>query len=244
MMVFFFHMIVTAHAGEWVRASADSYFLTTGFENKTFKAETPDVQVVTAPEALAAPAGPAPVLTNIPVGNFGTVDLGDLRASEDVMSARAYRGGSLDNEDAYRFMGVLGVNSIINLQSSHQVDQTACAKFGLNCRDFSVLPFDHLSLTKSGDFQDAFKFAVAELKSGKKIYIHCMKGKDRTGALAAALMIRGHACGKDFDKIQLKAKVEESLDKHHFWRSNYPKWLSEIRGWVDDFDGNKDWLCR
>lgn len=223
------------------RISPDSYFLTTGFEGMVF--QTSDARAIPVPEVQPA-AAQEQLLQNIPVGNFGTVDLDASRASEDLLSAPAYRGGSLDNEAAYRFMGTLGVNSVINLQSSHHEDQAACTKYGLNCRDFSVLPFDHLRLGKSGDFRAAFNFAVDELKAGKKIYIHCMKGKDRTGALAAALTIRSRACGREFDKAQLKTAVEASLDKHRFWRKNYPGWLSEIRGWVDDFEGNKAWLCR
>lgn len=237
-------VIAAAYAENNARVSPDSYFLTTGFEGMAFQAQASDARAIPVPEAQPAVAAQAQLPENIPVGNFGTVDLAAPRAPEDMLSAPAYRGGSLDNENAYRFMGTLGVNSVINLQSSHHEDQAACARFGLNCRDFSVLPFDHLRLGKSGDFKAAFNFAVDELKAGKKIYIHCMKGKDRTGALAAALTIRSRACGGEFDKAQLKTSIEASLDKHRFWRKNYPGWLSEIRGWVDDFEGNKAWLCR
>lgn len=226
------------------RVSPDSYFLTTGFEGMAFKAQASDSRTIPVPEVQPDAAAQAQLLANIPVGNFGAVDLDAPRSQGGLLPAQAYRGGSLDNEAAYSFMGTLGVNSVINLQSSHHEDQAACTKYGLNCRDFSVLPFDHLRLGKSGDFRHAFNFAVDELKAGKKIYIHCMKGKDRTGALAAALTIRSRACGREFDKAQLKATIEASLDEHHFWRKNYPGWLSEIRGWVDDFEGNKAWLCR
>lgn len=237
-------VISAAYAEGSAKASPDSYFLTTGFEGMAFKTQVSEAQTSPVPEVPAAGTSQAQLLANIPVGNFGTVDLDASRAPEDLLSAAAYRGGSLDNETAYKFIGALGVNSVINLQSSHNEDQAACAKFGLNCRDFSVLPFDHLRLGKSGNFKDAFNFAVDELKAGKKIYIHCMKGKDRTGALAAALTIRARACGREFDKAQLKTNIEASLDQHHFWRKNYPGWLSEIRGWVDNFEGNKAWLCR
>jgi hypothetical protein len=237
-------VIAAAYAENNAKVSPDSYFITTGFEGMSFKAQASEAQTGPVPEVPVVEASQAQLPANIPVGNFGTVDLDASRAPEDLLAAQAYRGGSLDNEAAYKFMGTLGVNFVINLQSSHHEDQAACSRFGLNCRDFSVLPFDHLRLGKSGDFRGAFNFAVDELKAGKKIYIHCMKGKDRTGALAAALTIRSRACGREFDKAQLKTSIEASLDQHRFWRKNYPGWLSEIRGWVDDFEGNKAWLCR
>lgn len=214
-----------------------SYFTSAGFDGKALSvpAMIADVPKVDAPTAEPL---------SIPIGNFGVVlsQGGDIR--KNIRDGVVYRGGSLDNESSYAFLRDIGVSAVVNLQSSHQADLALCTKYGLKCQESGILPFDFISLTKSSAFQEAFRFVLEERKAGKKVYIHCMKGKDRTGALAAALMIRERACGGDLDKARLRDTIEESLKAHNFWFRNYPKWHAEITGWVDNFEGNKDWLCK
>ncbi|HAH31290.1 MAG TPA: hypothetical protein DCL44_03135 [Elusimicrobia bacterium] len=186
----------------------------------------------------------APVPANSPMGNFGVVSAQDSDNRKNGREWVVYRGSSLDNEAAYAFLRDIGVSVSVNLQSSHPSDLELCAKYGLTCRKFGIYPFDRVSLTRSSEFQAAFRFVLEERKAGHKVYIHCMKGKDRTGALAAALMIRERACVADFNKAKLRDVIEKSLDAHNFWRRNYPKWHAEIIGWVDNFEDNKNWLCK
>ncbi|MDA8324787.1 MAG: tyrosine-protein phosphatase [Nitrospiraceae bacterium] len=226
-----------AQAQESRRINPYLYFTSAGFEGKALSvpAVTPDV-----PKADT----PAYEPLSIPIGNFGVVLSQEAGARTSIRDGVVYRGGSLDNEASYAFLRELGVSAVVNLQSFHRGDPALCAKYGLTCRESGILPFDFISLTRSRAFQEAFRFVINERKAGHKVYIHCMKGKDRTGALAAALTIRERACGGDFDKVKLQDTVETSLKEHHFWLRNYPKWHAEITGWVDNFEGNKAWLCK
>ncbi len=79
---------------------------------------------------------------------------------------------------------------------------------------------------------------LAEHKAGHRVYFHCKKGSDRTGALAAALLIREKACNPD----ELWNEVEIRLKRHHF----HPVFIflkKDIRSWVYRF-GQNQWLCR
>ncbi len=214
-----------------------SYFTSAGFEGKEFPVSAIIMDVPKVDTPAAEPL-------SIPLGNFGVVLTQGIDARRNIRDGVVFRGGSLDNEASYAFLRDIGVSAVVNLQSLHRGDPALCAKYGLKCLESGILPFDFISLTKSPAFQEAFRFVLDERKAGKKVYIHCMKGKDRTGALAAALIIREQACGGDFDKTRLRDTIEESLKTHHFWLRNYPKWHAEITGWADNFEGNKDWLCK
>ncbi len=226
-----------AQAQENRQLAPYAYFASAGFEGKALPvpAIIADIPKVDTPAAEPL---------NIPLGNFGVVLTQGIDARRNIRDGVVFRGGSLDNEPSYAFLRDIGVSAVVNLQSLHQSDPALCAKYGLTCREVGILPFDFISLTRSSAFQNAFRFVLDERKAGKKVYIHCMKGKDRTGALAAALMIREQACGGEFDKVRLRDTIEESLKAHHFWFRNYPKWHAEITGWVENFEGNKDWLCK
>lgn len=160
-------------------------------------AQPPAVSPAAAEKLPAAPAAEQP-----PIGNFGvvlTLDPDNRGKDTAGLDGVIFRGGSLDNEAGYAYLQKLGVTALANLQSTHQSDPAFCEKYGLTCRNFGIYPFDMIKLTKSPDFQQAFRFVLEERKAGHKVYIHCMKGKDRTGALAAALIIREDACDGDFN---------------------------------------------
>jgi hypothetical protein len=211
-------------------------FTSSGFEGKALS--VPDITGV-----LPAVNEPAVEPVSIPVGNFGVVLSQGGGARGNIRDGVVYRGGSLDNDAAYAFLRNLGVSAVVNLQSFHPSDTALCSRYGLNCQELGILPFDYISLTKNSAFQKAFRFVLEEGKAGRKVYIHCMKGKDRTGALAAALVIREQACGGTLDKARLRDTIEASLNAHNFWFRNYPKWHAEIIDWVENFEANRDWLC-
>ena len=195
-------------------------------------------------KTLPVPEKPSAVPANNPLKNFGIVSPQDADHRGNVHEGVIYRGGSLNNEAAYAFLHGLGVSAVASLQKIHSADQALCAKYGMTCRDFGMIPLDWISLANNSSFQKAFSFVLAQRKAGHKVYIHCLKGKDRTEALAAALIIREQGCGGNFDKARVRATVEESVHAYNLTLYNFPKWHAEILGWVDNFEGNKNWLCK
>ena len=186
--------------------------------------------------------------------HFGRVDI----SKDSDLRGIAYRGGN-PSAEAYKLLKGLGVETIINIRNMTKPNWELCEKIGITCINHPVWALDPviiggvtfydrelggIVLHENKYFLDAFQAAVGELKNGKTIYIHCQGGTDRTGALAAALSIRSYACGKNFDSYELRENTMKTLQKFGFWNHVFPTWGKEIKSWVDNFDQNKEWLCK
>ncbi|MFA6435433.1 MAG: tyrosine-protein phosphatase [Elusimicrobiales bacterium] len=185
-----------------------------------------------------------------PIQNFGAIRL-TREPAERMTDEMAFRGGPLGyevNEMDYKLLKAVGVQSTSSIQTIHPVNMEKCGQYGLKCENFKKLPFDMTSWRGSENFQYGFKFAVDELKAGRKIYIHCMAGNDRTGMFAAALTIRGQACGIEKldgeNKKLLTAAVSEALLTYRFWPAWFSKWQAEADDWVENFEQHREWLCQ
>lgn len=165
--------------------------------------------------------------------NFGMVEEG------------IYRGARLQREEEYAYLSrVLGVKTMVNLQHYHHDDKALCAKYGIDCREFPIfLFFANDVLFDWQSFRKAFDVITEQKARSNKVYFHCAYGSDRTGTMAAALMVREAACGRQFDPETLWKSVDTTLEKHNF-HGIYVFLHHAIKDWVFEFDKNKDWLCK
>lgn len=167
------------------------------------------------------------------IGNFGQV-------SENV-----YRGQRLDEESDFKELADLGVQTVISLERFHSEDPELCKEYGLHCVRFPLILLGLTDADKFFDysiFQKAFQFLVDEEHQGRKVYIHCFYGKDRTGALSAAFTIRKNACGKEeYNKDELWQKVDGDLQAYGFHNDLYPTLKGNIRSWVYELPS---WICQ
>ena len=159
--------------------------------------------------------------------NFGTV------------IPNVFRGGILTQEIEYKYLRDLGVDTIINLEFFHRDSAPYCNNFNFDCQKYSILqiPYFNINLKK---LKEAFNATNIALKENKKVYIHCFKGSDRTGALSSALMIRYETCGKSYDPNKLVTEVEDTLAKYNFNRKLFPSLYKEIIGWSKN---PPKWIC-
>ncbi len=185
-----------------------------------------------------------------PIKNFGVIKLSALQA-ERMADEQAFRGGPLEgepNEMGYKLLKAVGVQTVISLQTIHPVNDADCARYGLTCKNFGKLPMDMFSWRGSANFREGFQFAADELKAGRKIYVHCLAGNDRTGIFVAALTIRGRACGlaklDGENKETVHQAARDAMKEFRLWSRWYPKWTAEVDGWVDNFEQNREWLCK
>ncbi len=174
----------------------------------------------------------AAAIVQPPIPNFGQVEPG------------IYRGATLSKDNQYRFLKEnLGADDIVDLRLKPD-NQDSCRAWSLNCENFPIrLSFPGEDAVFNWKiFKKAFFFTLSERAAGRRVYFHCKKGSDRTGALAAALLIREKACGRDFNPDELWSEVESQLKQHHF----HPVFIflkKDIRSWVYHLDENP-WLCQ
>ena len=186
--------------------------------------------------------------------HFGRVDI----AKDSDLRGIAYRGGNPAPE-TYGFLKQRGVDTIINIRNMTKPNWKLCEANGIKCVNYPVWALDPdilggvtvdgrelggIVLHKNKYFLEAFNAAVAELRDGRNIYIHCQGGTDRTGSLAAALTIRSYACGKNFNSYELRDNVMKTMQDFGFWNHVFPSWETEIKDWVNNFSEHKEWLCK
>ncbi len=156
-------------------------------------------------------------------------------------------GSSLDGSADYRFLSQLGVKTVLSLQALHHDDELSCSTNGMDCVQYNVLASPIGSFSGNPMFRKALALLVKDTTAGTKVYIHCLLGLHRTGALMSALTIRNTACGKQFNRAALHKEIEETLMRDYgfakiFFRIVLVKWHIEVLGWVDNFEENQ-WLC-
>ena len=157
----------------------------------------------------------------------------------------------LKDED-YAFLKKTGIYTVVNLQYPFVLFKdypVLCSKYHLNCAYLPVeiiprsdLVFDIAAL------KNAYKFTLDELKAGKEVYLHCYYGQERTGILAAALMIRERMCkpGVENDP-KIRANTWKALDeafRKYGYREAHQKPFMEMKTWVTGFESNKNWICQ
>ena len=164
-------------------------------------------------------------------------------APEGLVFVGSSLGGSAD----YQFLSQLGVKTLLSMQALHHDDEISCSAYGMNCVRYGILASPFANFARNPVFRRAFDRLVKDTTAGTKVYIHCMKGMHRTGALMSALTIRNTACGKQFDKAALHKDIEEALMRDYgfdefFFGFVLLKWHYDVLDWVDQFEENQ-WIC-
>ncbi|MDA8324788.1 MAG: hypothetical protein M0033_01065 [Nitrospiraceae bacterium] len=240
-MLFF---ISTASASELESRAAGSLL---GFADQKFIAENAGDIPSPGKPAYAEKGGEGPYYPgtnegkapdfNSPIPNFGLVVEG------------VYRGARVTTDKHFKFLKDMGITTMVNLQWPLKDDKKLCRKYGFDCSydPVAIVPFVDWYFDMKA-LKRTFEFSVNELKAGRKIYIHCHFGRERTGILAAALTIRDSMCGPDRQNDpQLKEKTWKTVEAgfvKYGYKSTYAKPFREMRSWINDFEKNKDWLCR
>jgi hypothetical protein len=165
------------------------------------------------------------------------------RAPEGLVFIGSSLGDSID----YKFLSELGVKTLMSLQALHHDDDAACSAYGMNCVRYGILASPFANFANDPVFRKALDRLVKDTTAGIKVYIHCMKGMHRTGALMSGLTIRNTACGKRFDRAALRKDIEEGLMRDYgfdefFFGFVLLKWRYEVLEWVDEFEKNQ-WIC-
>ena len=200
------------------------------------------------PRSAAAVPAPEAVITEsgLPIINFGVAIW--QNSESGAREGLVFRGAAPHGDAAFKFLGGLGVGTVIDFRVMRSDDKQLCADNKIDCREYSIVPTPTTKLTENSEFKEAFSRATAEIANGHKIYVHCRGGHHRTGALIAALTIRETACGRTFNKEQLGSSIEKTLIEYGFYTHSggfhrFSSWEKEIRGWAENFEDNQ-WICK
>jgi protein tyrosine/serine phosphatase len=120
---------------------------------------------------LAAGADAAPAH----VRNFGQVN------------QNLFRGG-MPTDDALAELKALGVGLIIDLReegSARQAEKQRVEQLGIR---YAHVPMRALSAPRPSEIQQVLSLILHE--SSAKVYVHCLRGKDRTGTVIACYRIQ------------------------------------------------------
>jgi hypothetical protein len=176
--------------------------------------------------------------------NFRVAEWVENKAGE-IPEGLVFTGAALPKEADYKYLAGMGVKTVIGLQGMHTDNQDMCKAYGLTCAQHDIFAFPK-DFSENANFKAAFRRLVKETSAGHKVYIHCLGGYHRTGALALAFKIRKAACGKQFDKAALHNEIEGFVTGIYGYKGIYQKmlfnWHNDILKLVDEFDKNQ-WLC-
>jgi len=161
-----------------------------------------------------------------PVRNFGEIEPGVLRGAQPSGAA------------AYRFLKDSGVSVVMNLRYFHNDDQALCRRYGLSCVRFPILLFPgEDEFFNWAELRKAFAFVLARRRGGRVVFIHCRDGSDRTGVLAAALVIRGSR----LPRAELWSQVQLMMREYGF-HDVYFSLKRRVRDWI--FHPSRyPWIC-
>jgi hypothetical protein len=147
-----------------------------------------------------------------PIANFHVVDT--------VESKAMYRGAQ-PSEDEWRFLGDLGVKTVLKLNkyvgsdNTSEQERLAAEKYGIRLVPVLMPPedFPHNFNPFATPTNDEIKAALdlMEDKSNWPLYIHCSHGHDRTGLLVAMYRIRQNNYCKNKAFAEMKALGYNSL---------------------------------
>ena len=179
-----------------------------------------------------------------PIDNF-KVAVWSRESRAGAPEGQLFTGAMPSTKADFEFLSKLGVKTILNLQGAHTDDGALCLANGLDCVRFPIIAFP-MMFSDNPNFQAAFRRLVKEIEAGSKVYVHCLGGKHRTGALVLALKIRNTACGRQFNRTALRGDIDADLTNYGYDGKKYHgilfNWRNDVLNLVNHFERNK-WLC-
>lgn len=155
------------------------------------------------------------------IRNFGKVEPG------------VFRGAQPSGAAAYAFLKDSGISIIVNLRYFHSDDQRLCYRYGLSCVQFPLLLLPGQDAFFNWRvLREAFAFTLTQSQAGRTVFIHCKDGSDRTGVLAAALLLRVAALSREqISRAELWRKIRRVM-KNFGFHSFFIFLKLRVRDWI------------
>ena len=152
----------------------------------------------------------AAVTQESPCVNFGRV------------SAGLYRGAEPDR-DCLGHLAALGVRTVVNLRDEKDAsedEQAGVLALGMRYHSMPMSGFDRPSAIEVQRV-----LAILKASENQPVFVHCKRGRDRTGVIVAAYRMTNDGWAAD-------RAVKEAKDFGLAW------WQFKMKKFLRDFDGN------
>jgi tyrosine-protein phosphatase SIW14 len=117
-----------------------------------------------------------------------------------------YRGG-LPNNEGLKALQKLGVNVVVDMRGRHKDEEAEAAKLGMQ---YVAIP-SHCPFPQDETFAKFLR--VIQDNPGKKVFVHCRLGDDRTGMAVASYRMADEGWSADEAMKEMKAFGFNTL--HH-----------------------------
>jgi protein tyrosine phosphatase (PTP) superfamily phosphohydrolase (DUF442 family) len=142
-----------------------------------------------------------------------------------------YRGG-LPNNEGMKALQKLGVNVVVDMRGRNKDEEAAAAKLGMQ---YVAIP-SHCPFPQDETFAKFLK--VIQDNAGKKVFVHCRLGDDRTGMAVASYRMANEGWSADEALKEMKAFGFTTL--HHVicpgladYEESFPKRLKTSPAFKD-----------
>jgi protein tyrosine/serine phosphatase len=167
----------------------------------------------------AAAALPRAAAASVPVVNFAKIDDG------------LYRGAQPDSA-GFRALRELGVKTIVNLREAHS-DAAMAPPAGL---DLVEIPLHAFADSDPPTDADLARFLDVALDPSKRpVFVHCARGKDRTGTMCAVyrMEVDGWTPDQAFTEMQSFGFHDYYKDLERYVRGYTPRFAERVRAFTE-----------
>ena len=135
----------------------------------------------------------------------------------DQVDARVYRGGQ-PTDEGFQYLARLGVKTIIDLRETG--DRSSAERRVVSGAGMQYVNVPMTGLTPPTDAEINTILAILENSTTGPVFVHCLRGADRTGVVVAAY----HIAHDQWDNARaLKDAMAHSMSFFQLPRQNYIK---------------------
>lgn len=140
----------------------------------------------------------------------------------EILPGQLWLGGAPTKARDYEYLRAQGITAVIDIREERLDDVEYYKKHGIDFLKIRVLD---IMVPSTEQMDDAMQFTRRNIESGGNVYIHCAKGRGRSGVLVMAYLMRWH--DMTFEEARAFVKAKRPLLKQQArHKKAAEKWLA------------------